>query len=1097
MAAAAKKALFSDPKLSAIYTAAYKRQMAALGGSTPKAPFGTPSGKNSPFGDITKARKHPVKKNPIHIVSHDRGMPTGDVLDKYQTVLRDEAKTRSVGGKVENPHARGIWGRVADIISRGGYLSSNAALQGTKKRAEGGGVFATLGATVKGAWQGLEGKKKTSYSDLAQYFVDAQHAAKRGVSAKSIKTGEGGKLPWWVKGLALAPDIGLDPTTYLGFGLAGRAGKVGTKLNGSLAAMEKQLKDLGILGGEPHATLMQDALIRGEKTKKAARVEIHDVNQAAELGAGFHHTIVRNKAIADGMTHKTADALAKQAKEDMRLNLTKMSQQIIENSGYRNITIKPIGGIGIPGVGKIGSKTGGLAEKGIEIPLSRYAVAAAAAPFKAANTNIKLVNYGTDLFQKAFINSARVFPELQSLHRRAQSQGLQRAAARETVIRNALGKFSTEQRQAIAQAAFNGGAPTGLEIVVNRAGAKMDASQWVYSRIIQASHAFANPRVNQDLRLVLNAEDINRYFKYSGMTVKGSFDKNPDFILHSIIDQSDKIKDPGHLLFALESSMEQALGRKVTYVGAREAWGAFDAGSVVGKAMIAKDPSLQDTAYPHIAELRNAGWKEMEGPSVPKEFEGHLFHPDTIEGLKRITNTLEDEKAMGRALSSINNLTGKWKFFVTVPNPGFHVRNSIGDWYVNMAEGVSTSSHYKSARIMKIKKYLEQPQGAGRTPFMQHTRGNIFPAAERHPTFSKNPNFVKVRGGFKDFQGKRRNGLNMAEIWAGYNHGGNRQNYTLGEFSSMFTGSDKFNKLSNLKASAMAMSSDREDYWRLAHFIHIVETNPKKLKRLEDIINYASERVQHGHFDYGDFTKFERNYASNVIPFYKWIRKSLPYQTEMLFTKPGKVAVIPKITNTISQMTGADYQSHTYMNTEQVVPRWMRQGGYLPIGKSASGEQRYFNVGSPFGDAVQQYGGLGLGFNSALSSINPALKAGLEMFGNKNTFTGAPVRSTEPDPGLGQWAKDLGYYAGQQTPVTRQIANVIKGKPNKEDALLSWMTGVSVQKNTKIRQMSELIRRDIETANRYKKWRKKYLKDNKLPPETKIPVNLIPSDFKD
>src|SRR5207342_662620 len=146
--------------------------------------------------------------------------------------------------------------------------------------------------------------------------------------------------------------------------LAGRVGRTSTKLKGSLSAMEKQLKDLGILGGPEHATLMQDALISGEKTKKAARVEIHDVNKAAELGADFHHTIVKKQAIAGGMTHKAADALAKQAKEDMRLNLTKMSQQIIENSGYRNITIKPIGGIGIPGVGKIGSKTGGLAEKG-------------------------------------------------------------------------------------------------------------------------------------------------------------------------------------------------------------------------------------------------------------------------------------------------------------------------------------------------------------------------------------------------------------------------------------------------------------------------------------------------------------------------------------------------------------------------------------------------------------------------------------------------------------------------------------------------------------------------------------------------------------
>jgi len=1114
--AATKKALFSDPRLSAVYTQAYKAQVKALGGSTPAAPFGTPkktapSAKDSVFGDLTQKRKARLKSHAILPRAGAPGrMPVGDALDKYLTVQRDEAKTRSVGGKVDSPHSTGFWGRLGDILLRGQYASANAVLQGTRANVRGASIVDTLQATAKGALKGLEGKKKKSFQDVAQYVSDAVHAAHTGKTPRQIRHGEG-SLPGWVKALMIVPDIGLDPTTYLGVGLAGRAGKVGA-LKGSIKEMADQLEKLGIKGGPEFNHLMHTALTSGQTNQKAVRASItvrKDVEKAAKLGGNFHQTIIRKQLEEAGASRAAVDAGGKAAKDEMELSLIKLSQAIVDNAGYRNIALKPIGGFKIPGLRKLGTETGGLAEKGVEIPLSRYAVAAAAAPFKGlAGASSRLpgtfdpIKHTVDVFQKTFVNSAKVFPELHKLHLRLRSQGLSRVNAREQTIRKALGGFTEDQRRHIATSALNG-MPAGLDIIVNKAGEKVDAAEWVGSRIHRAAQMFTNPRNMDGLdpRHVLNAEDINRFFKYSGMTIKGNFEKDPNFVFNSILSQSDKVGDAGHMVFALESAMEQALSKKLTYVGAREGWGAFDASSAVGRKMIEKDPSLAATAYPDVAKLRKEGWTEITGPGTPKEFEGHLFHPDTIEGLKRITNTLEDEKEMAKALGHINNLTGQWKFFVTVPNPGFHVRNSIGDWYVNMAEGISTRSHTKAAKIMRIKRLLETPPGPRKEAVMGASRRDIWNVTEQHPRWSKTKGFVKVKGGFKDFNGKHRDELNMAEIWAGYNHGGNRQNYTLGEFSNIFKrqgkkGNLKFDKLADLKAKAMDLSADREDYWRLAHFIHMVETNPKKLKTLEDIINYASERVQNGHFDYTDFTKRERQVMSNIIPFYKWIRKSLPYQTQMLFTKPGKVAVIPKIVRTISSVSGQPYQSGPYMDTQQVIPQWMRYGGFLPLGADGH-PQKYFNIGSPFGDAATQFGGFQPGIRSVGSSLNPAVKAAFELYANKNFFTGAPVRSKDVQPGLGQWAKDLTYYGASQTPISRQVANIVAGKPNKMDALVSWASGVSIQSNTAERQMSELIRRDIATARQYTKWRKKYLKDHNLDPETKIPINLIPSDFKD
>lgn len=99
---------------------------------------------------------------------------------------------------LNTPNKTGFLGDTLDLLSRFNYASANAVKTGM----EGGNP-------LEGAWKGLSGQQRTTYSDVLD---------KAGVKNKYAK-GIGG----------FAGDVLLDPTTYIGVGAAKSIGKTGIK----------------------------------------------------------------------------------------------------------------------------------------------------------------------------------------------------------------------------------------------------------------------------------------------------------------------------------------------------------------------------------------------------------------------------------------------------------------------------------------------------------------------------------------------------------------------------------------------------------------------------------------------------------------------------------------------------------------------------------------------------------------------------------------------------------------------------------------------------------------------------------------------------
>ena len=1054
---------FEDPTIAAFY------QQVLGNASTTVGPAHTYNWSNQ---DLQKATHRAVGKPARAKQSSGQRMSAmrySSVRQLQQSVANERAKNARYGGTNEDTHKRnGLLARVLDVISRPNY----GVMQGIKRaenygRKHDASFIGNVENFGKGFWQGFSGKKKTTGSDLLRYEFPGFTKAHRKTTALA----------------GLAMDIGLDPTTYVGFGLASKVGKIG-KVTQTSNKMRDTLKAIGVTDENTIRTLSHAAYTEGKQTRAAAKAAKKTVDEAADFASKIEGDKVYKSILNSGGDVRTATAKSQIAKGNMQVQLRKMADDILNAPGYRNIALK------------VGS---GLGQKGLEIPLSRFAVQAAAAPFKGLG-HWDPAARAASKFEELFSNSAKIFPELQQMRLEHRSSGLARVHARGEFLTKTFRPFSKDQREQILTDALNGNTASGV-IIKDATGAPRDAADLVLSRLRATQAQFASTMIHHDL--ILEPEDVNRFSKYAGLTFKKANKNDQNWIINSL--KNSNIKDAGEALFIVESSMEQALSRRTMLKSFADTWGAR-AGTIpdIAKKYGFSPKNLPPELRPfkNHKMLAAQGWRMVKNQKTGKpikELDGILFDPDTAHGMERILNLLDDEREIAGMLRSINNLTGKWKFFVTVPNPGFHIRNSIGDMYVNLMDSVGNAAYDKAGKLITNKKQFEAP-GAGQiNPLMQTPHESMMSAARAfqpaNPSRYRNA-MIKFKTPLKDETGRSVDKLSEAEIWAAYNRYGMRQNYTISEYGRAFDEKRLMGRFSDkLKDPFVRFSENREDYFRLAHFIHLIQKNPEKTRDLDKLFAFAAQRVRETHFDYTDFTKFEKQGMSNLIPFYKWTRKSLPLQTELLFTQPGRVAYIPKAMRAVSEMMGYDWQNWNYLNTEKVIPQWMRDTGYMPGNFDAlpglKGPQQYFNVASPFGDATTQWGtpvsnaSLSDTMRSASSMLNPAIKGFGEIMFNKRAFTGQQIYDPN-DPSRGHKFTSIMDYLTEQTPITRIAGKAAQKEDTTPAAAWSWLLGLSIQPNTQARQMSELYRQRDNTRGRYAQTRSRYVKKHKLKPDTRL-----------
>lgn len=143
----------------------------------------------------------------------------------------------------------------------------------------------------------------------------------------------------------------------------------------------------------------------------------------------------------------------------------------------------------------------------------------------------------------------------------------------------------------------------------------------------------------------------------------------------------------------------------------------------------------------------------------------------------------------------------------------------------------------------------------------------------------------------------------------------------LGELSAernvsrMFTG--KYNPLNAdfpwYKTLRKGGQTFVEEPARIAYFLDRLEKG--------DTIEKAALKTKEVLFDYGELTDAERKLRANLIPFYTWMRKNLPFQIKTALTSPER---------TNRQFDLLQFFEAAGNGDEMVQPEYLTESGYVP-----------------------------------------------------------------------------------------------------------------------------------------------------------------------
>ena len=162
----------------------------------------------------------------------------------------------------------------------------------------------------------------------------------------------------------------------------------------------------------------------------------------------------------------------------------------------------------------------------------------------------------------------------------------------------------------------------------------------------------------------------------------------------------------------------------------------------------------------------------------------------------------------------------------------------------------------------------------------------------------------------------------------------------------------------------------------------------------------AADKVKKVFFDYAhSLSSGERNVGKRIIPFYTWMKNNLRRQAELILTRTGRYAAIPKAMNFVENISdkpeGYKEFQQPYLKDLNAIATPLRQPG-LPdwiadlMGRQRagqSGNMLQYNPNLAFQDWSR------LNYKDFMSSVSPFIKMGLELKFNKNIFYDNPIYS--------------------------------------------------------------------------------------------------------
>lgn len=398
-------------------------------------------------------------------------------------------------------------------------------------------------------------------------------------------------------------------------------------------------------------------------------------------------------------------------------------------------------------------------------------------------------------------------------------------------------------------------------------------------------------------------------------------------------------------------------------------------------------------------------------------------------------------------------LLNAWKFAITLPRPGHHIRNLIGDTSVTwMRRG---NQHFTRSWKDAVKLLSTRANYAD---------VNMLEAANRYglKDLPKGGDTLINSGKFE---------FTVDELYAALAEGGALPTYQIGEDFVNAGGmlNDILGKVTlrdtRLGEQLGKLSEGRDHLARFQHFIQALRQDAPKWKgSREELLQNAIREVIKYHPDASLLTTAESKLRL-AIPFYSWFGKILPALVESMVMHPGRLSTFNKASFNWAVANGLEPESLSDpFPDDQLFPSFITEsvlgpqflGGALPI---PGGDQQYIrmNPGIAHLDVLDTLGTDPLRGIAGMTS--PLVRVPAELLSGGSWSTGGRINDwsdylDQSIPGLNYLANVSGVsptgsveslLSGQGLD---QQAQVEKGNKTDFDKYLSvanWITGLGLQ----------------------------------------------------
>ncbi|MHC4557763.1 MAG: hypothetical protein ACYS80_10725 [Planctomycetota bacterium] len=311
---------------------------------------------------------------------------------------------------------------------------------------------------------------------------------------------------------------------------------------------------------------------------------------------------------------------------------------------------------------------------------------------------------------------------------------------------------------------------------------------------------------------------------------------------------------------------------------------------------------------------------------VPKYLESEV-----IKLQKAITGIDEVSHGILGAFDAGTNWFRRTTLFIF---PNYHIRNQVGDWWLNHVAGDVRYGDYVKSGAMITRKMFNKATDEDNAIFQMMQARNVLEggmAAEVGNTMTGSLKRAWMNGSW----------VPLAARWKPIEAG-------------------------------IFFSAWQSNFNKTAHFLSRIRNGFSP--------DEAALSVKKHLFQYGreGLSTFEQNVMRRMIPFYTWMRKNLPRQMEALIQRPGKFANLGKFIESVEGLYGPQ-------PVEKWMSEFMRQGAPVYLGESdVPGQSRYFLLKNwlPAADLLQ----LEDPINEVISMTNPFLKEPLQQLVNWDFF---------------------------------------------------------------------------------------------------------------